>query len=55
MNDSQYTILAYAVGLGLLWGYAGVLWISARRRRCEAFVEPVVEKVDPWGDLGGTP
>lgn len=31
MSDLQYSILAYALGLGMLLGYAGVLWCSLRR------------------------
>jgi cytochrome oxidase assembly protein ShyY1 len=30
MNATQYTITAYALGLGLLWGYAARLWRSYR-------------------------
>ncbi len=31
MNDVQFTILAYAVGLSLLWGHAFALWLRSRR------------------------
>jgi hypothetical protein len=31
MNGNNYVILAYAIGLGLLWGYAAVLWLQSRR------------------------
>jgi hypothetical protein len=30
MSDAGYTILAYAVGLGLMGGYAAVLWAMHR-------------------------
>jgi hypothetical protein len=30
MNPTQYTVTAYAVGLGLLWGYAARIWLSYR-------------------------
>jgi hypothetical protein len=26
-----YVILAYTIGLGLLWGYAAQLWLASRR------------------------
>jgi hypothetical protein len=31
MNGPQYTILAYVIGLTLLWGYAVSMWLEARR------------------------
>lgn len=31
MSGNDYVILAYAVGLGLLWGYAATLWFGLRR------------------------
>lgn len=31
MTSVGYVILAYAVGLGLLVGYAGNLWLGTRR------------------------
>jgi hypothetical protein len=31
LTTSQYTVVAYVVGLGLLLGYALVLWVEARR------------------------
>jgi hypothetical protein len=30
MNGQQFVIFAYAIGLGLLWGYAAVLWWESR-------------------------
>jgi hypothetical protein len=30
MNGPSYVILAYVIGLGLLWGYAAVLWVQSR-------------------------
>jgi hypothetical protein len=30
MNATQYTVTAYAMGLGLLWGYAARIWRSYR-------------------------
>ena len=38
MTPFGYTIIAYALGLGLMWGYALVLWNSCRNedRRAEA-------------------
>ncbi len=38
MNATSYTIISYALGIGLLWGYALVLWLShrAERRRAQA-------------------
>ncbi|MHB1155581.1 MAG: hypothetical protein ACYC26_01950 [Phycisphaerales bacterium] len=37
MNQFQYTVLAYAVGLIVLWGYAASIWLghhsAARRER----------------------
>ena len=30
MNGFQYVILAYVLGLGLIWGYALVLWLKSR-------------------------
>ena len=30
MSGEYYLILAYVVGLGLLWGYAGWLWNTSR-------------------------
>ncbi|HWP41218.1 MAG TPA: hypothetical protein VNL70_09850, partial [Tepidisphaeraceae bacterium] len=30
MNGPNYVILAYAIGLGLLWGYAARLWWQTR-------------------------
>ncbi|WP_428938354.1 hypothetical protein [Fontivita pretiosa] len=39
MSGQNYVILAYAIGLGLLWGYAAKLWWEtrslARRQRTE--------------------
>jgi hypothetical protein len=32
MNGTIYTILAYAIGLGLLWGYAAALVMQLRKR-----------------------
>ena len=32
MSGWQYTVLAYVVGLGLLIGYAAVLWVEARKQ-----------------------
>jgi len=32
MNGGQYVILAYAIGLGLIWGYALTLWVSHTKR-----------------------
>ena len=31
MSAVGYTILAYAIGLGLLWGYAATLWLGASK------------------------
>lgn len=31
MNPFQHTVLAYLVGVGLLWGYAAKIWWSSRR------------------------
>jgi len=31
MSSKEYVLLAYTVGLGLIWGYAVSLWISQRR------------------------
>lgn len=31
MSGTQYVILGYAVGLGLLWGYALMLWVASMR------------------------
>jgi hypothetical protein len=33
MNGSQYVILAYALGLGLIWGYGVTLWLKSRATR----------------------
>jgi hypothetical protein len=33
MTGSQYTVIAYALGLTLLWGYALHLWFAARSCR----------------------
>jgi len=33
MSPFEHTILAYLVAIGLLWGYATKLWLSARRQR----------------------
>jgi hypothetical protein len=33
MNGTKYMIVAYVLGLGLLWGYALTLWIGSRRAR----------------------
>jgi hypothetical protein len=33
MNGTTYSILAYVVGLALLWGYAVSLWMRLRRMR----------------------
>lgn len=33
MTPMQYLVLAYAVGLGLLWGYALRLIVADRRAR----------------------
>ena len=30
MNGTYYMTLAYTAGLGLFWGYAAVLWLTAR-------------------------
>jgi hypothetical protein len=27
---TNYAITAYAIGLALLWGYAGLMWIETR-------------------------
>ena len=31
MTGREYLALGYAIALGLMWGYAIVLWISLRR------------------------
>ena len=31
MNGTTYTVLAYVIGLGLLWGHAISMWLEARR------------------------
>ena len=31
MSGSGYVILAYVLGLGLLWGYAVTLWIRSTK------------------------
>ena len=39
MNGNNFVIVAYAIGLGLLWGYAALLWLetkSATRREKHA-------------------
>lgn len=36
MSATGYTILAYAIGLGLLWGYALKLWLGSRQTSAEA-------------------
>jgi len=30
MSGNDYLVLGYALGLGLLWGYAVVLWKQSR-------------------------
>lgn len=30
MSGSGWTILAYAIGLSLMWGYAATLWLASR-------------------------
>jgi len=32
MSGTDYVILAYALGGGLLWGYAIVLWVRESKR-----------------------
>jgi len=32
MNSQQYVVLAYSLGLGLIWGYAISLWIAQYRQ-----------------------
>lgn len=34
MTGNFYAILAYVVGLGLLFGYAAALLLAARRTQC---------------------
>lgn len=38
MNSSGYLLLGYSIALGLLWGYAALLWAQRRalRRRADA-------------------
>jgi hypothetical protein len=31
MSGSEYAIVAYVIGLGLMWGYAATMWLSSRR------------------------
>ena len=31
MNHTNYVIAAYAIGLGLMWGYALVVWMGLRK------------------------
>ena len=33
MSGIGYVILAYTVGLGVLWGYAATLWLRSGARR----------------------
>jgi hypothetical protein len=33
MNGHQFVALAYALGLGLIWGYAATLWLKSRSAR----------------------
>ena len=30
MSTHHYVIFAYVIGLGMLWGYAVVLWLAGR-------------------------
>jgi hypothetical protein len=30
MNGEQYLIMAYVVGVVVLWGYGALLWLEAR-------------------------
>jgi hypothetical protein len=30
MNGQNMILFAYVLGLGLLWGYAGALWLESR-------------------------
>lgn len=32
MSGTGFVILAYAIGLGLLWGYAALLWWESSSR-----------------------
>lgn len=33
MNGTNYAILAYIIGIGLLWGYGLSLWLRLRRAK----------------------
>jgi hypothetical protein len=28
LTGTQYTVVAYAIGLALMWGYTALLWVS---------------------------
>ncbi|MCG3180792.1 MAG: hypothetical protein BIFFINMI_03155 [Phycisphaerae bacterium] len=36
MSDRQFLILAYAIALGLMWGYAAILWAGLARLRAKS-------------------
>jgi hypothetical protein len=31
ISHNNFVVVAYVIGLGLLWGYAALLWIESRR------------------------
>jgi hypothetical protein len=33
MNGTQFVILAYVLGLGLIWGYCVALWLKSKATR----------------------
>ena len=49
MSPTTHAVAAYAVTVLLLWGYAAVLWLSARRRRT------INNQDKPGGNTGDDP
>lgn len=50
MTSIEYVLLAYAIGLALLWGYAVVSWLSSRSLR----TQEAMESPHTGGTCGGS-
>ncbi len=46
LTATQYTIAAYGIGLGLMWGYTAVLWIADWTGSRRAVIDPSPDSPD---------
>lgn len=50
MTGRDYVILGYCIALGLMWGYASLIWLKWRRLQRAAGPVPSQPSYPPSGD-----